>query len=120
MKFASRMAGDVVVFDLKGGLEGGQDTYQIKEVVHGMLQEGRRKFLLNLNQIDFVNSTGIGIIAAVFSSISSAGGQMKISNANNKVSRVMIITKLMEVFDSYADEAEALRAFGVADPGKTR
>jgi anti-sigma B factor antagonist len=115
MKFSSRDAGDVVVFDLKGGLEGGQDTYQIKEVVHEMLEQGKRKFLLNLDKVDFVNSTGIGIIAAVFSSISSAGGQMKISNANNKVSRVMIITKLMEVFDSYENEAAALGAFASAE-----
>jgi anti-sigma B factor antagonist len=117
MKYTSREAGDVVVFDLKGGLEGGQDTVQMKDAVRGLLDAGRRKFLINLDQVDFVNSTGIGIIAAVFSSISGAGGHMKISNANSKVARVMAITKLLDVFDAYPEEAEALRAFGVADPG---
>lgn len=111
MKFSSRSEGDVVVFDLKGGLEGGQDSYQLKDAVSELLEKNHRKFLINLNRVDFVNSTGIGIIASVFSSISNAGGTMKICNANNKVSRVMMVTKLLEVFDSYEQEADALEAF---------
>ena len=111
MKFSSRQEGDVAVFDLKGGLEGGPDTYKIKGVVTEMLEQGHRKFLLNLDNVDFVNSTGIGIIAGVYSSISNAGGQMKICNANERVSRVMMITKLLEVFDSYSREDEAIQAF---------
>ena len=111
MKFSSRQEGEVVVFDLKGGLEGGPDSYEIKSVVREMLDKGDRNFLLNLDQVKYVNSTGIGIIASVFSSISNAGGEMKICNANEKVSRVMMITKLLEVFDSYKQEEEALKAF---------
>jgi anti-sigma B factor antagonist len=111
MKFSSRREGEVVVFDLQGGLEGGPDSYQIKQAVTDMLADGNRKFLLNLDDVDFVNSTGIGIIASVFSSISNADGVMKICNANEKVSRVMMITKLLEVFDSYRLEEEALKAF---------
>jgi len=111
MKFSSRREGNVVVFDLKGGLEGGQDSYQIKDQVREMLEAGDRKFLINLHKVDFVNSTGIGIIASVFSTISNSGGTMKLCNANDKVERVMMITKLLEVFDSYAEEADALKAF---------
>ena len=111
MKFSSRQEGDVAVFDLKGGLEGGPDTYAIKDVVTEMLENNHRKFLLNLDNVDFINSTGIGIIAGVFSSISNSGGQMKICNANEKVCRVMMITKLLEVFESYGREEEALQAF---------
>ena len=111
MKFSSRQVDQVTVFDLKGGLEGGQDSYKIKEVVTDMLEQGQRKFLLNLDKVDYVNSTGIGIIASVFSSISNADGVMKICNANDKVSRVMMVTKLLEVFDSYHEEEEALKAF---------
>jgi anti-sigma B factor antagonist len=111
MKFSSRREGDVVVFDLKGGLEGGPDSYEIKQAVTDMLGQGDRKFLINLDDVDFVNSTGIGIIASVFSTISNAKGVMKICNANEKVSRVMMITKLLEVFDSHRHEEDALKAF---------
>ena len=101
----------MVIFDLKGGLEGGQGSVEIKKVVTEMLEKGDKKFLLNLGRVDFVNSTGIGIIASVFSSISNADGAMKLCNANEKVSRVMMVTKLLEVFDSYKEEDEALQAF---------
>ena len=111
MKFSSRQEGDIVVFDLKGGLEGGPDTYAIKAEVSEMLEKGHRKFLLNLDNVDFINSTGIGIVAGVYTSIYKLDGKMKICNANEKVSRVMMITKLLEVFDSYGREEEALQAF---------
>ena len=115
MKFSHRTEGDVIVFDLKGGLEGGPDTYKIKETVAELLQQGNSKFLLNMDKVNFVNSTGIGIIVSVFTSINNAGGHLKISNANEKVSQVMMITKLLEVFDSYYEEAEALQAFASID-----
>ena len=60
MKWNVRNADDVIVFDLKGALEGAHDAYQLKDAVRGKIQEGHRKFLINLDQVDFINSTGIG------------------------------------------------------------
>ncbi len=114
MKFASRKEGDVLVFDLAGDLVGGPDTYAIKDAAKEQLDRGERKFLFNLNQVGYLNSTGVGIIVSVYSNITSAGGAMKLCNANEKVSRLMMVTKLLEVFDSYGTEAEALRAFQTA------
>jgi anti-sigma B factor antagonist len=111
MKFSSRLVGDVVVYDLKGGLEGGPDTFAIKDDVKKQMEQGHRKFLLNMDGVDYVSSTGVGIVVSVYSSIMSGGGAMKISNANQRVSRVMMITKLLEVFDSYYKEEEAIQAF---------
>ena len=111
MKWNMRRSDDVTVFDLKGGLEGGPDTYQIKDLVKEQLGLNHRKFVINLSQVDYVNSTGIGIIASVYTLISSAGGKMVISNANEKVSRVMMVTKLLEVFESYKSEGEAVASF---------
>jgi anti-anti-sigma factor len=67
-----------------------------------------------MDKIGFVNSTGVGIVAMIFTSIRNAGGDMKICNANEKVSRIMMITKLLTVFDSYYREEEALKAFAGA------
>lgn len=114
MKFKSRKAGDVVVFDLLGPLEGGPDALRIKDEVGQLLSQGERKFLLNMDKVTFANSTGIGVVVATYASIANAGGSMKICNANEKVSRVMIITKLLTVFDSYYQETEALAAFARA------
>ncbi len=111
MRFSTRQAGDVRVFDLKGDLEGGPEFVQIKDELAKHLDAGERKFLLNMDDIGFCNSTGIGIVVTLFTSITNAGGKMKISNVNKKVSRVMMITKLLEVFDSYYEESEALEAF---------
>lgn len=111
MRIKPRKAEDVTVFDLKGDLEGGPDSYALKEAVKEKLAEGERKFLLNMDKVNFVNSTGIGIVATVYTSIANAGGNMKICNANEKVSRVMMVTKLLTVFDSYYQEEEALKAF---------
>lgn len=111
MRFEMRKVGDVVVYDLKGNLEGGPDTFKLKDAVSEQVAAGERKFLLNMDNVGFVNSTGIGIVVACHTSIAKGKGAMKICNTNEKVSRVMMITKLLQVFDSYYQEEEALRAF---------
>ena len=111
MKYTPRKEGDVVVIDLKGSLEGGPENFAIKDLIKEQINNGERRFLLNMDKVTWVNSTGIGIMTMVYTSIKSAGGEMKICNANEKISRVMIITKLLEVFDSYYQEEEALAAF---------
>ncbi len=111
MKIGMRKEGQVIVFDLSGGLEGGPDSYELKSMVAAQIKQGERRFLLNLDKVSFVNSTGVGIVAAVFTSITNADGAMKICNVQEKVSRVMMITKLLTVFESYYGEAEALTSF---------
>ncbi len=111
MKFSSRQVDDVSVFDFKGDLVGGPDASKIRDAITEKIEAGERKFLLNMDKVGFVNSTGIGIVVTVYTSISNAGGTMKICNANEKVSRVMVVTKLLQVFDSYYEETEALKAF---------
>jgi anti-sigma B factor antagonist len=115
MKFSVRTVEKTVVFDLKGGLEGGPESVKVRDAVLERLEKGERKFILNLDKVAFVNSTGIGIITAIYTSITNAGGRMKISNANEKVSRVMMVTRLLGVFDSYYHENDALKAFNAED-----
>jgi anti-sigma B factor antagonist len=111
MKWNMRRIEDVVVFDLKGPLEGAADSYRIKDEIKARLNEGSSKFLLNMAGVDFVNSTGVGIIASAYSTITSNDGVMKICGANSKVSKIFMITKLLEIFDSYYDEDDALKSF---------
>ncbi len=111
MRFRSRKIGQVTVFDLQGPLEGGPESFGITTAVSEQIAAGERKFLLNMDKVGLVTSTGIGIVVTVFTSITNAGGVMKICNANEKVSRVMMITKLLTVFDSYYEESKALEAF---------
>lgn len=111
MKFSFRKVDDIFVFELHGSLEGGPDSHKIRDAVKEKIDKGGKKFLLNLDKVTFVNSTGVGIVTAVYTSITNAGGKMKISNANEKVSRVMMVTKLLDVFESYYHEQDAIKAF---------
>lgn len=111
MKFSSRKSYDIIIFDLSGALEGGPDSFKIRDAVKEQLEAGNKHVLLNLDKVNFVNSTGIGIITAVYTSIKNAGGDMKLCNANDKISRVMMVTRLLDVFDSYYSEEDAIKAF---------
>jgi len=112
MKWNMRRVEDVIVYDLKGPLEGAADSYRIKDEIKTHLgEDSSRKFLLNLTGVDFVNSTGVGILASAYSTITQNEGTMKICGANSKVSKILMITKLLEVFDSYYTEEDALRSY---------
>ena len=114
MKFKTRKVDDVLVFDLKGGLEGGPDTYAIKDEVKTALEGGERKFLLNMDKVDFVNSTGIGIITSIYSTISSSDGTMKVCNANSKVSEIEL-EFLAELGDTHKVKTKKAKVGAVAN-----
>jgi len=111
MKYDLGKRGDAVVITLKSSLEGGPDTYQIKDDVKAELGKGERKFLLDMKGAGFVNSTGIGVIVAVLSSIREAEGALRVCSVSERARRAFVTTGVWQLFDVYEDCEKALQGF---------
>jgi len=111
MKFSMEKKNDVVVIQLQAALEGGPDTFELKDEVKARLGEGSRKFVLDMENAGFVNSTGIGVVVGVYSSIKQAGGGLKISGVSDRARRAFVVTGVWSLFDVYDTEKEAVAAF---------
>jgi anti-anti-sigma factor len=114
MKFGMEREGDVVVIALKASLEGGPDTFQIKDEVKSQLGKGERRFLLDMKDAGFVNSTGIGVVVSCLSSIKAAGGSLKVCGVSERARRAFVTTGVLQLFEVYPSREDALRAFGAA------
>ncbi len=111
MKLSSRLAGDVTIFDVEGKILLGEGDVEIKEAIDGFLAQGRKKFLLNLAKVPYIDSAGLGQIIRGFTAIRKAGGALKLLSPNPKVIDLLTVTKLVNVFDWYNEELSALGGF---------
>ncbi|MBZ5494884.1 MAG: STAS domain-containing protein [Acidobacteriia bacterium] len=111
MKLSSRLADEVTILDVEGKILLGEGDLQIRQAVDEMLAQGRRNFLLNLAKVPYIDSAGLGQIIRCFTAIRKAGGSFKLLSPNTKVVDLLTVTKLVNVFDWYNDEAGALSSF---------
>src|SRR5918995_6313605 len=106
-----RQAGDVTILDLSGAVRIGEGSIALRDAIRGLAGEGKKKLLLNLAGVKYIDSTGIGELIANYTTVSRQGGQLKLLNLTERVQNLLVITKLLTVFDSYDIEAEALKSF---------
>ena len=106
-----RQAGDVTILDLSGSIRMGDGAVALRNAIRGLIEKGNKKVLLNLAAVKSVDSSGIGELIANYTTLSRDGGQLKLLNLTEKIRDLLVITKLLTVFDSYDDEAEALNSF---------
>lgn len=106
-----REVGDVTVLDLSGKITIGEGSVQLREAVRGLLERGKKQILINLGGVDYVDSSGIGELVSCFTTTKNQGGQLKLLNLTKKIKDLLQITKLLTVFDTFDDEAEAIRSF---------
>ena len=106
-----RQAGDVTILDLSGEVRIGQGSIALRDSIGKLADEGKKKVLLNLAGVKYIDSSGIGELIAKYTTISRQGGQLKLLKLTDKVQNLLVITKLLTVFDSFDDEAEALKSF---------
>ena len=90
---------------------GGPDADDFKEVIKKLMAEGCKKILVNLEDVPWVNSTGLGILIAGYTSLKRDGGTLKLLNVTDRIQSILMITRLGTIFESYDDEAEALASF---------
>ncbi len=106
-----RQAGNVTVLDLAGAVRIGEGSIALRNAVRGLVEEGKNKILLNLGRVNYMDSTGIGELIANYTTVSRQGGQLKLLNLTDKIQNLLVITKLLTVFDVYETEADALNSF---------
>jgi anti-sigma B factor antagonist len=111
MKLSSRLVDEVTILDAEGKILLGEGDIQIKLAVDELLAQGRRKFLLNLAKVPYIDSAGLGQIIRCFTAIRKAGGALKLLSPNAKVVDLLTVTKLVNVFDWYNEETGALSSF---------
>jgi anti-sigma B factor antagonist len=111
MKAAVRYAEGITVVDLSGRIKLGEGSSILRDTVKELLAKGQKNILLNLADISYIDSSGIGELVAAFTSVRNQGGEMKLLHLTRKVQDLLQITKLYTVFDVKDDEAAAIRAF---------
>ena len=111
LELKERQAGDVTILDLSGPVRMGEGSIALRDAIRKLAGEGKKKLLLNLAGVGYVDSSGIGELIANYTTVTREGGQLKLLNLTDRIQNLLVITKLLTVFDSYEDEAEALKSF---------
>ena len=106
-----RQAGDVTILDLSGKITIGEGSVQLREAVRKLLDEGKKKVLLNLGDVSYVDSSGIGELVSSYTTTGNQGGQLKLLSLTKKIHDLLQITKLLTVFETYDSEADAVASF---------
>lgn len=111
MKASNRQVGGITVVDMSGRITLGEGSTVLRESVKDLLAKGQRKILLNLGDVTYIDSSGIGELVSAFTSVRNQGGDLKLLKLTKKVHDLLQITKLYTVFDVKDDEAAAIQAF---------
>ena|SRR5471030_1196677 len=114
MQIEERSAGDVTILELKGKMTLGEGDELLKDKINSLVHQGRSKIVLNLEGVPYIDSAGLGEIVRTYTTISRQGGSMKLLNLTKRISDLLAITKLLTVFETYDNEADAVRSFASA------
>ncbi len=106
-----RQAGDVTILDLSGAVRIGEGSIALRNAIRGLVEGNKNKILLNLAGVKYMDSSGIGELIANYTTIKSHDGQLKLLNLTEKIQDLLVITKLLTVFDTFDSESEALNSF---------
>ncbi|MFL6215218.1 MAG: STAS domain-containing protein [Blastocatellia bacterium] len=111
MDIKERVVDGVSVLDLAGKIVLGEGDGQIRERIKDLLADGQRKILLNLGDITYIDSAGLGALISSYTTTRREGGQLKLVSLTKRIQDLLAITKLITVFDTYETEAEAIDSF---------
>jgi anti-sigma B factor antagonist len=111
VKLNTRKVGDVTVVDVSGRITLGEGSSALRDTLRDLIAAGNKKILLNLSEVSYIDSSGIGELVSGFTSVSNAGGTLKLLGLTKRVKDLLQITKLYTVFDVHEEEAHAIRSF---------
>jgi len=111
MEIVERTVNDVTVLDLKGKMTLGEGDELLKDKINSLLASGKKKLLLNLEGVPYIDSAGLGEVVRTYTTVSRQGGSLKLLNLTKRIEDLLSITKLLTVFDTFDSEAEAVRSY---------
>ena len=100
-----------VVVDLKGNVVGGPDSEEFSQLLHSFLDEGKKNVVVDLGSVKFMNSSGLGMLISGFTTMKNGGGSLKLANATEKINSLLVITKLITIFENFNSVEEAVKSF---------
>jgi len=111
MKIETRTVGDVTVLDCSGKITLGEGTMAIRNTVKDVLKSGGKKIVLNLSDVNYIDSSGIGELVSSYTTVTNQGGHLKLVNLTKKIQELLAITKLLTVFQVFDSEQAAIASF---------
>jgi anti-sigma B factor antagonist len=114
MQIEERAAGEVTILDLKGKMTLGEGDEILKDKINSLVLQGRKQLVLNLADVPYIDSAGLGEVVRTYTTVKRQGGTMRLLNLTKRIEDLLSITKLLTVFETYDNEADAVRSFTVA------
>jgi anti-sigma B factor antagonist len=111
VKLSVRKTDTVAVLDVSGKLMGGPDADVFKETIRNVLDEGYKNVVVNMSQVPFINSTGLGILISAYTTLRKEDGVLKLANVTERIDSLLMITKLGTIFETYSSEEKAVESF---------
>jgi len=112
MKLKHHEQYNAVVIELKGNVMGGDDTKDFNELLHKLLDESKKNIIVDLSEVKFMNSSGLGMLIGGLTTIKKGNGIMRLARTTEKIESLLVITKLSQIFESYETVEEAVQSFG--------
>ena len=112
LRITERDVNGVTVVDVEGRIVLGEESNSFRERLKSLIASGKKKIVLNLAQVTYIDSAGLGTLVSTFHSAKTQGATLKLANLGSKFKEVLQVTKLMTVFDTYDSEAAAVQSFG--------
>jgi anti-sigma B factor antagonist len=114
MQIVERTAGDVLILDVKGRITLGEGDELLKDKVNSLLNQGQKKIVLNLAEVPYIDSAGLGEIVRTYTTVSRQGGNLKLLSLTKRITDLLSITKLLTVFETFDSESDAVQSFSAS------
>jgi anti-sigma B factor antagonist len=111
MQIEERVVNDVTILDLKGKITLGEGDEALKDKINSLIHQNRKRILLNLAEVPYIDSAGLGEIVRTYTTVSRQGGQLKLVNLTKRITDLLMITKLLTVFETFESERDALQSY---------
>ena len=111
MKFKTKEKDEIIIISIDGNVMGGPDANILNELLHKLVDQGKKKIVLDLKGVKLMNSSGLGMLIAALTTMKNASGNLKLASASKKIENLLIITKLVNIFEIYKSVDEAVKSY---------